>query len=281
MDKAVQEFQRFYDIIRTLRGPEGCPWDREQTVTSLAPFLIEESFECVDEISSGSQGGTREELGDVFLIALMIAYVGEQDHGTPVSSVFAEISDKLVRRHPHVFGDAQAENAGDVKEQWERIKRDVEGRDGKGSRLEEVSKSLPPLERAYRLQKKAAKAGFDWPDERSVLEKIREEVDELGTELDSDGARSKQGPDDSATDDPVAEELGDLLFSVINLARYRKLDPSLLMHRANEKFAGRFRHVEHEMHRLGVEMSHENMAEMDAAWDRSKTRGTPSEEYEE
>jgi tetrapyrrole methylase family protein/MazG family protein len=247
----------------------------------LAPFLIEESFECVDEISSGSQGGTREELGDVFLIALMIAYVREQDHGTPVSSVFAEISDKLVRRHPHVFGDAQAENAGDVKEQWERIKRDVEGRDGKGSRLEEVSKSLPPLERAYRLQKKAAKAGFDWPDEQSVLEKIREEVDELSSELNSDGARSKQGPDDSATDDPVAEELGDLLFSVINLARYRKLDPSLLMHRANEKFAGRFRHVEHEMHRLGVEMSHENMAEMDAAWDRSKTRGTPSEEYEE
>lgn len=283
-------FARFVHIVRHLRSPQGCPWDREQTLRSLAPHLIEEAFETTDAINSDDSAEISDELGDLFLLATMLSVVFEERHEQSLPELLNSAADKLVRRHPHVYGDSVAADASEVKQQWQEIKENVEGRTRDNSALAGVSKGLPPLERAFQLQKKARKSGFDWPDAASVLAKAKEELGELETALDGnalDGSGNTSDRDSAdrgqvgggttdadgnsyAANEHVVEELGDLLFSVVNVARYLEIDPSLAMHRANEKFGSRFRKMERELAQHGVPLDHTNVDEMNRVWEKQK-----------
>jgi tetrapyrrole methylase family protein/MazG family protein len=252
-------FSKHLEIVRKLRGPEGCPWDKEQTPSSMRGYLIEEAYEAVEAIEDGDADHLREELGDVILLVTMIATMMEETDDFTVSEVLEELNAKLIRRHPHVFGDAQAESATEVLAQWNRIKTDIEGRGREESRLDGITKSLPSLERSFKLQKKAAKAGFDWKGAEGPLSKIHEEIEEI--------EEARRGGDG----DSVEAEIGDLLFSVVNLARHLDIDPAIALGQTNRKFERRFRHVETRMAQEGIAMSPDRLDVMDAYWEESKS----------
>jgi tetrapyrrole methylase family protein/MazG family protein len=267
--EAGEAFAAFYKIVARLRAPDGCPWDREQTVTSLRGNLLEEAYELVEAIDEGESPHVREEIGDLFLVATMMAYIHEEASDFSVSDVLGSVSEKLVRRHPHVFGTAKAGTSEEVLRQWQEIKEKVEGRAKKDSVLDEVPKSLPPLERAYKMQKKAAKVGFDWKAAPDVWDKIREELSESERACEE----ASRGGDQAA----LEGEIGDLLFSVLNVSRFLGVNPSLALQRTNEKFSRRFRYVEKRMAEEGAAMGKENFARMDALWDEAKVKlGTDS-----
>lgn len=239
-----------YNTIARLRAPDGCPWDRKQTAESLRSSLVEEAYETVEAIDAKDDSATAEELGDVLLLVLMLARIYEEDGRFHASDVARILNEKLIRRHPHVFGEAQAGDADEVVKQWDRIKIEVEGKPGKDGLLDAVSTSLPQLTRAYKLQKRAAKAGFDWPEPQGIREKMHEELDEF---CDAVEAIQSDGPEFRETDEQpqnqtgserIEEEMGDLLFSVVNLGRWHGVDPSLALRRTNEKFTRRFRLIE-------------------------------------
>ena len=267
--EAAASFDRLYSIIARLRSPTGCPWDREQSPESLRGSLIEETYECVEAIDEKDPLHIREELGDIFLLATMVAYMHEQEGKFRVADALEDISDKLVRRHPHVFGESDAKTSSEVLDQWAKIKIEMEGKKPKDSILDEVSRALPPLDRAYKLQKKAAKVGFDWPDIHGVWAKIEEEFQEAkeacilveGAAVDAATRRSQ---------DEVENELGDLLFSVVNLCRYLKVEPSVALQRTNSKFVRRFAHVEKSMKQAGIPMETGKLEIMDRFWDQAK-----------
>lgn len=258
-DKRSKSFNELCRVIETLRSPDGCPWDRKQTAKTLASDMIEEVYEAVDAIRDNDDTHLREELGDVYLLVTMISYIKEQEGAFTVADVLEEISEKLIRRHPHVFSDAQADNAEEVKTLWDDIKVNVEGRDAKDSILDKVSKGLPPLERAYKIQKKAAKVGFDWPEITAVWDKVHEEIDEVRAV-------------DPENREHLMEEIGDLLFSVVNIARFMNIDPAEAMHKCNQKFINRFSYVEKNMKEKQLEMNFDNFETMDQLWDESKLK---------
>lgn len=253
-------FRGLYDIVTRLRAPGGCPWDRKQTPDSLKSALIEEVFECIDAIEKNDPSHVREELGDVLLLVSMIARIYEERGDFSQEDVFSEIEEKLIRRHPHVFGEKTIADPDEVVKQWEAIKRDVEGRDREDSLLAGVPKNIPPLERSYHLQKKAAKKGFDWQEAHQVVEKLHEEIGEL--------AELMEAPE--PPQDALEEELGDILFSVVNLCRFMNFDPTLALHKANKKFVRRFGHVERRMKEENREISSQEFDRMDALWDEAK-----------
>ena len=262
-------FERLYKIVQKLRSPEGCPWDRKQTPLTMRQPLIEETFEAVDAISAGDINHTKEELGDVFLNASMIASIHEENDDFTIVQVMNDVCDKIIRRHPHVWKNSEGSStlvegsqndADKVLEQWEQIKQKVEGRKKKSS-LDEVSYGLPPLLRAYKIQKKAAKKGFDWKDAEGPWSKIQEEIAEL-----KEASLTK-------TKDEIEKELGDVLFSVVNLARHLDVDPNLALASTNQKFMKRFAYVEEKMELSGEQMNPENLEIMDKFWDESKKLG--------
>jgi len=249
-------FKRLYDVVVKLRSPEGCPWDLEQTPLSLRGDLIEETYECIEAIDEQDPDHVREELGDIFLLVTMLAYMYEQEGAFSVADALEGISEKLIRRHPHVFGKRDAALSSQaVVQNWDRIKVEQEGRKPKDSVLDEVH-GLPPLDRAWKLQRKAAKAGFDWPDAAGVIEKIKEELGEVEASVTDTGA--------------LEAELGDLLFSVVNLCRYFKIEPSVALQHTNVKFTKRFKHVEKRMKENGLEMTAQNLTVMDQFWNEAK-----------
>ncbi len=291
MPDASVSFSRLFDIVRRLRAPDGCPWDREQTPETLRPSLIEEAWEAVSAIDARDDANLREELGDLFLIATMVAWMKEQEGSFTVRQTLEDISGKLVRRHPHVFGSSTASTSKEVLRQWDRIKaaehaaaeeadRASAAADGEASAssaaaggadrgahpnphsgasaLDRVARSLPPLERSLRLQKKAAKTGFDWPGPAPVWDKIEEELRELkGAAAGTDNGK-------------VEEEAGDVLFSVVNLLRLLRVDPGIALHSANAKFERRFREMEKKLAAEGVSASEVGMDRLDAAWNAVK-----------
>ncbi|MDR1072223.1 MAG: nucleoside triphosphate pyrophosphohydrolase [Treponema sp.] len=263
MKTESEAFKGLYDIVARLRSPDGCPWDREQTPSTLRGDLIEETYECVEAIDEDNPEHVKEELGDIFLLATMIAYMHEQEGLFSVSDALETVSEKLVRRHPHVFGDVNVKDSREVLENWAKIKVEQEGRAPKDSALDEVSKALPPLERAYKLQKKAAKRGFDWDAPSGVFAKMQEELGEVRDEL------GKERIDCSA----LESELGDALFTVVNLCRFMKVDPSTALHRANGKFASRFAYIEKKMKETSQEMKKENIWAMEGFWQEAKEQG--------
>jgi tetrapyrrole methylase family protein/MazG family protein len=258
-------FDRLCGIVARLRGPGGCPWDREQSPSTLRGDLIEETYECVEAIDEKEASHIKEELGDLFLLVTMISYMHEEAGAFSVADVLNNVSEKLLRRHPHVFGAAaeplsSALSSAEVLQNWARIKVEQEGRRPKDSVLDEVSRALPPLDRAFKLQKKAAKKGFDWPDLAGVTGKLREELAETEE-------AAATGPDGR---EALEGELGDLLFSTVNLCRYLNVEPSVALQRTNEKFTRRFKHVEKRMKENDKEMTAENLAVMDAYWEEAK-----------
>jgi len=258
---AEEAFKNLYNIVTRLRAPGGCPWDREQTPLSLRGDLIEETFECVEAIGEGEAEHVKEELGDIFLLVTMMAYMHEQEGLFSIADTLTALSEKLIRRHPHVFdvekfGPDPALTSSEVLENWAKIKVEQEGRKPKDSILDEVPRGFPPLDRAFKLQKKASKAGFDWPDASGVIGKIKEELEEVETAI--------------AARDKLEEELGDLLFSAINLCRFLGVEPSIALQKTNTKFIERFKHVEKRMKETGKEMNAGNLDIMDQYWNEAK-----------
>lgn len=255
-----KQLARLRAIMHRLRAPGGCPWDAEQTHESLVTNLIEEAYETVDTIQRGDHEHLKEELGDLLLQVIFHSELAEEAGRFNLDDVARGISDKLVRRHPHVFATSDASTSDAVLQQWDEIKRAEKG-DAEQPYLHGVGKGLPALLRAAKLQKKAAKVGFDWPDESGVLAKIREETAELEAAL----------ADGDAT--AANEELGDLLFSVVNLARFRKLDPEVLMAAANSKFESRFNAMEQNLQSQGLDLATTPPERMERAWQEVKTEG--------
>jgi tetrapyrrole methylase family protein/MazG family protein len=262
----AEAFGSLYDIVARLRAPGGCPWDREQTPLSLRASVIEETYECIEAIDENDTGHIQEELGDVLFLAIVIAYMHEQEGKFSVADVVRGAAEKLVRRHPHVFAGAEAKDAGQAIDNWVRVKVETEGRKPKDSILDEVSRGLPPLDRSWKLQKKAAKAGFDWPDAAGVIAKVKEELDE------AEAAAALDKKAGEAPGQALEEELGDLLFSAVNLCRWYGAEPSVALQRTNIKFTERFKHVEKRMKETGAEMKQENLALMDRFWEEAKIK---------
>jgi tetrapyrrole methylase family protein/MazG family protein len=255
-------FEGLAQIVSILRSPGGCPWDRQQTPETLRSSLVEEVFECIDAVEKNDAAHVKEELGDILLLVTMLTMIYEEKNDFTFADVFRTINDKLLRRHPHVFGDANVDDAADVVRQWETIKKEVEGRDQGESILDGVPRNIPPLERSYHLQKKAAKTGFDWEKASQVMEKLQEEIGELQALLDAP----------EAPQEALEEELGDILFSVVNLSRFLKLDPTLALNRTNKKFINRFGYLERELRNAGKDLNNEPLSEMDRLWDQAKEK---------
>ena len=256
-----RQLDRLRAIMHRLRAPGGCPWDAEQTHESLVSNLIEETYEAVAAIESGDQENLLEELGDVLLQVVFHAELAQEDGRFDLDDIARGISDKLVRRHPHVFGESVAGDPDAVLKQWDAIKRAEKGEGDEKPFLHGVGKGLPALPRAAKLQKKAAKVGFDWPEESGVLAKVREELDELHEAVESGAGEA------------IAEELGDLMFSAVNLARFRGFDPEVLMARANAKFEARFHEMERLLRKRGHTLEAATAEQMEAAWDEAKREG--------
>ena len=270
------DIQRLIDIMAALRAPiTGCPWDLEQTFESIAPYTIEEAYEVADAIARGDVADLKDELGDLLLQVVYHARMAQEQNAFAFSDVVEGITAKMIRRHPHVFGDDTARTAGAVKGLWDKIK--AEERAGKQqavavSALSDVPVSLPALTRAIKLQDKAAKVGFDWPDIRPVFDKLREELAEF-EEVALTGATSGSGrvesgrPHAANKNAAVKEEFGDLLFVMANIARHLKIDPEACLRAANNKFTRRFAHIEARLAEDGRSPAHSNLQEMDALWD--------------
>lgn len=244
------------EIARRLRAPDGCPWDREQTHASLKPGLIEECYEVLDAIDSADDANLSEELGDLLLQVVMHSEMATERGAFEFDAVVTGICEKLVRRHPHVFGDASATDTGAVLRQWEEIKRSEKGE--RKSVLDGVPRGLPALQRAEKVQKKAARVGFDWELPDGVLEKIDSEIAEVREAMASHST------------DHVREEAGDLLFTVVSLVRKLGLDCESTLNEATGKFARRFQAVENEVRESGRTMAACSLDELDAAWESVK-----------
>jgi len=252
-----KQLDRLRAITRRLRAPGGCPWDAEQTHESLVANLIEETYETVDAIRSGDMAHLQEELGDLLLQVFFHSEMAGEKGLFRVEDVARHICDKLVRRHPHVFGDSAIDDTDGVLRQWDEIKRAEKG-DGEMPYLHRTGHGLPGLLRAAKLQKKASKVGFDWPDQAGVIAKIREELAELESAM-ADGDEAG-----------ISEELGDLMFSLVNLVRFRKQDPEELLNSANVKFEDRFGKMEAYLRADGITLASATADQMEAAWERAK-----------
>lgn len=255
-----KEFSKLREIIAMLRGPEGCPWDKKQTHESLRPYLIEESFELIEAINEGDIDHIIEELGDVLLQVMLHSQIGEDEGYFSIDDVIEGISAKMIRRHPHVFGEEKAETVDDVMGHWQRVKQ-KEAKQEKTSVLDGVNSSLPQLMQAYELQKKAAKVGFDWADSKEAWEKVREEIEEWSKEL-----------ADSHTEN-MEKELGDALFSLVNIARFYKLNPELAIFQTNQKFISRFHYIEEKVDAAEKTMEQMSLEELDRLWNEAKAIG--------
>ncbi|HRD75566.1 MAG TPA: nucleoside triphosphate pyrophosphohydrolase [Hyphomicrobiaceae bacterium] len=284
-----RDIQRLIEIMVALRTPvTGCPWDLEQSFRTIAPYTIEEAYEVADAIERRDLADLKEELGDLLLQVVYHARLAEEEDAFSFADVVLGITEKMIRRHPHVFGDEAARSAGIAKGFWERIKAEEKagkarervrlGAAGKGeaqqaadSLLADVPASLPGLTRAVKLQEKAARVGFDWPSLAPVFDKLREEVEELSEvalAADPRGAsEDQQGP---ALKDRIEDELGDLLFVTANVARHLAIDPEAALRRANSKFLRRFRHIEMRLAEQGRAPEHSTLDEMEALWIEAK-----------
>ncbi len=256
-DSNIFDFQRLMEITGVLMGPEGCPWDRQQTHASLARHMIEESHEAIESIRAEDWEHLAEELGDVLLQVALHAQLGRQEGFFEISDSLRSIEEKLIRRHPHVFGDVSVETAEEVTANWERIKTE-EG--GHASLLDGVAADLPALLYAYKLQTRAARVGFDWDAAADALHKLEEEMDEVRHIV-------------AAGEGDLEMEMGDLLFSVVNICRHIQLDPEVALHRSSLKFKRRFRVMEELCGREGTSMEELSLAELDRLWERAKREG--------
>ncbi|NLX25790.1 MAG: nucleoside triphosphate pyrophosphohydrolase [Lentisphaerae bacterium] len=259
MAKAGESIERLLDVMRKLRGPGGCPWDREQTNESLKSDLIEEAYEVIDAIECGEASALQEELGDLLLQVVFHAQICSESGKFEFSNVAEGIADKLVRRHPHVFGEVEVSGAGEVLQNWDAIKKaEKQKGDKPASIVAGIPRHLPALQKAYQVQKRAARAGFDWAHIDDVFDKLHEEMDEL-----KEAIHRQHEPD-------IREELGDLLFSVVNVSRFLGHNPEELLDQNIKKFIRRFQLVEDLVHAAGRPLNSFSLEELDAFWNKAK-----------
>ena len=254
-NSAAEKFDELIKIIKRLQAPDGCPWDREQTNASLLPFFLEEVYEVIESVDNENWPELKEELGDILLHVVFQAVLAEKNGHFSINDSLDHVNEKLVRRHPHVFGDAKADEAFHAKQNWEAEKHKEKNRK---SRLDGVPKTLPALIRAQRLQQKASYAGFDWNEVQQVWDKIHEEIQEL-----------KEAQSEN-TKEHIAEEIGDVLFSVVNLARFLDIPAEDALRKTNKKFTDRFARVEEELKKRGKTVEESNLEEMDDIWNKVK-----------
>ena len=246
--------------MERLRGPEGCPWDREQTYETLATYLLEETYEVLEAMRSRSPSAHREELGDLLLQIIFQCQVAEERGEFDIEEVMRAVGEKLIRRHPHVFGDVDLKSSDQVLAQWEQIKVEERRNQRDGSMFASVPPTLPALLKALRISSKASRVGFDWSEIGGLLEKVDEETKELRQALRS-GKR-----------EAIHEELGDLLFTIANVARRADIDPELALQDANRKFVGRFRYIEERLSTTGLKTEPKNRDLMERLWEESKRK---------
>jgi MazG family protein len=257
LNSQVSAFNRLCEIVAQLRAPGGCPWDREQTHESLLPNLLEEAYEVVGAVRAADDANLREELGDLMLQVIMHAEIAREAGRFTIEEMLEEVTEKLVRRHPHVFGVSDARDSSAVLKQWEAIKREEKEKAG-AHYLDSLPAALPALMRAQKAQKKVARVNFDWAEVRDVVAKVEEELSEARVAI----SAANQGK--------VAEEIGDLLFAVVNLARKNGLEAELVLQAATDKFARRFAQLEDELQKCGRKLGEADLTELDAIWERLK-----------
>ncbi len=256
---------RLLSVVERLRGEQGCPWDRKQTLESLKQYLIEECYELIDAIDSGDVTHHQEELGDVLLQVVLQTQIRKEQGDFTFDDVADLLAEKLIRRHPHVFADVVAETPAEVIRNWEKIKAVEKGADGHKSVVEGIPRHLPSLQRAQRVQSRVARVGFDWDDVSDVICKVEEELAEAREALASGDAEH------------LKEELGDLLFATVNLSRFREINAEEALDAAVKKFVSRFQEVERRIHASGRSLNDCTLEEMDAEWDNVKAeRRKPS-----
>ena len=258
MDTALSGVAKLYEVMKRLRAPGGCPWDREQTLQTLKPCLLEETYELLEAMDGADLALHVEELGDVLLQVVFQCAIREEEGLFTLDDVARSLAEKLVRRHPHVFGDAVVDSSGQVLRNWEAIKQTEKGKKPDRSAIDGVPAALPALLKAQRVQSKASRVGFDWDDATGATEKIAEELQEL-REAAETGDRQK-----------LSEEVGDLLFSVVNYCRFLDVDAESALEGTNRKFSRRFREVERRVREQGRALKDCTLAEMDAIWDEVK-----------
>lgn len=253
--KKLEAFGRLLNIMDDLRA--GCPWDKKQTLESLRHLTLEEAYELSDAILDKNLDEIREELGDLMMHLLFYAKIGEEKQVFDVYDVLEGISDKLVYRHPHIYGDVEVADAGEVADNWEKLKL----KEGKESVLSGLPQSLPPLLKAYRMQEKVKGVGFEWRECAQVWEKVEEEMNELKTEVEQHTSKEK-----------IEEEFGDLLFALVNYARYAGINPDDALERTNRKFIRRFQFIETQSAKEGYNLTDMTLEEMDVYWNRAKEK---------
>ena len=260
---AGQRFLELLTMMARLRGPDGCPWDREQTRDSLRPFLVEETYEVLDALDTGNPARIREELGDLLFQVVFHAEIGQERGEFSMGDLLEALVSKMTRRHPHVFGDRPVSSAAEALAQWEAIKG-AEKHGSPGSALAGVPRALPGLLRAHRVQHKAGRVGFDWPDATGALEKVREELGEVAEALQRDDK------------DALRDEVGDLLFSVVNVARLADVDPEGALQATIDRFSRRFASMEESARSEGRDLGVLSLDEWDRLWSRAKSLERPA-----
>lgn len=275
-NRMTQPFHELVEVVAQLRSPEGCPWDIKQTHESLKPFLLEEAYEVLDALDTQDPQHLREELGDLLLQILLHAHIESEKQAFTIDDVITDLTHKLIRRHPHVFTakseEAQALDAEQVITQWEAIKR-AERSTATDSILAGIPVSLPSLLRAHQIQKRAARVGFDWETPEQVLEKLDEELDELQTAA-SSLPNSEPAVRDTETNAAVEHELGDVLFTIVNLARFLRINPEEALRKANNRFTARFRHMERHGAQANKDLGEMTAQEWEMLWEAAKEQET-------
>jgi len=257
MKKTTDSFVELIELIRTLRGPNGCPWDRKQTPADVKTYLVEELYEVLEAIDRGDKEHLQEEVGDLLFMILFLTNLYEESNTFTLTEALDGSIKKMVHRHPHVFGDIKADTVEEIRANWQQLK-EKEGKPPRKSLLGSIPAHLPALYGAFRMTLKAAKVGFDWENPHQVLDKIKEEIGELEEALQGADRKKKE------------QEMGDLLFSVANLSRHLEIEPEQALRSCNEKFFRRFCYVEQELQKQGKTPREATLAEMDALWEEAK-----------
>ncbi|MDC7220926.1 MAG: nucleoside triphosphate pyrophosphohydrolase [Spirochaetales bacterium] len=256
----MDKFDNLLEIIKTLRSPEGCPWDREQTHESLKPYAIEEAHEVAEAVDGGDPEMIADELGDLLLQVVLHSQIGSEQGTFTIDDVLDSVSSKMIRRHPHVFSDEKVSGTKEVLKNWEAIKKKEKAKKDHTSVLDGIPLSLPGLYRAAKIQKKASRAGFDWPDTEGPIQKIREEIEEFSHEVERNDREA------------MIEEFGDILFSLVNLSRKLDFDAEDSLRMSTGKFEKRFREIENMVNEGEKEMHDYSLEELDALWDKVKEK---------
>ena len=259
MEFSMTEFDKLVDIIRTLREPGGCAWDIKQTIETLKPYVLEEAYEVVDAIINQNNGEICEELGDLMTQIVFIARIAEENGDFTIKDVCNGITEKLIRRHPHVFGDIKTNDTAEILRNWEKIKTLEKGEKRK-SVLDDIPASLPSLIRAFKIQKRMSRVGFDWDNHAGVLDKVQEEFEELRKSVEEKDKKS------------IEDEFGDLVFSIVNAARFLDVDMETALQSSINKVEKRFRYIEAQAEKNGIKIEDMKLEEMEEYWNQAKTQ---------